>query len=158
MLKAIDLRAAHLDKVEVDLREWEKRQAKAEAAQLRSRAAIMAKDLEAKHAAGDSLVEKLVDADGNLLEEVADALKGKVRAPIFLASVTNGLVQMVAAVPKHLTAKLEAGKLIQQLAPIVGGKGGGRPENARGAGKDVDKIDTLMAEAKRLLSSLVTLA
>jgi alanyl-tRNA synthetase len=36
---------------------------------------------------------------------------------------------------------------------MVGGKGGGRPENARGAGKDVDKIDILIAEAKRLLSS-----
>jgi alanyl-tRNA synthetase len=42
---------------------------------------------------------------------------------------------LVAHVPNELTSKFQANKLIQQIAPIVGGKGGGRPESAQGAGK-----------------------
>ena len=51
-----------------------------------------------------------------------------------------------------MTAKLQANKLIQQIAPIVGGKGGGRPENAQGAGKDASKINEALAKARELLS------
>jgi alanyl-tRNA synthetase len=38
--------------------------------------------------------------------------------------------------------------LIQEIAPIVGGKGGGRPDNAQGAGKDAAKIDEALARAR----------
>ena len=46
---------------------------------------------------------------------------------------------------------MQAGKLIQQIAPIVGGKGGGRPDNARGGGKLVEKLDEALAKARSLL-------
>ena len=49
--------------------------------------------------------------------------------------------------------KIQANKLIQEIAPIVGGKGGGRPENAQGSGTDVGKIDTALAEAERLITA-----
>ena len=52
---------------------------------------------------------------------------------------------------KRLTAKFQANKLIQQIAPIVGGKGGGRPESAQGAGKDASKISEALAKARELL-------
>ena len=53
---------------------------------------------------------------------------------------------------QRLTAKFQANKLIQQIAPIVGGKGGGRPESAQGAGKDASKINEALAKARELLS------
>jgi alanyl-tRNA synthetase len=59
---------------------------------------------------------------------------------------------LVAHVPAAMTAKFQANKLIQQVAPIVGGKGGGRPENAQGAGKDTSKIAEALAKAQELLS------
>jgi alanyl-tRNA synthetase len=54
-------------------------------------------------------------------------------------------------VPKELSSKLQANKLIQEIAPIIGGKGGGRAENAQGSGADVGKIDMALAEAERLI-------
>jgi alanyl-tRNA synthetase len=45
----------------------------------------------------------------------------------------------------------QAGKIIQQVAPIVGGKGGGKPDNARGGGKDASKLDEALAKVKTLL-------
>jgi alanyl-tRNA synthetase len=82
---------------------------------------------------------------------VADAVKAEFDGPIFLLGASDGRVDFVAAVPKRLTSKLQAGTLIQQVAPIVGGKGGGRAENARGAGKDASKIDEALAKARELL-------
>ena len=91
------------------------------------------------------------EADGKLLQAVADALKPKISGPIFLAGATDGSVALIATVPKELTSKVQADKLIQQIAPIVGGKGGGRPESARGAGKDVSKINQALDEARKII-------
>jgi len=78
-------------------------------------------------------------------------LKQKFDGPIVLAGAKDDNVAIVAVVPKPLTAKLQANKIIQQLAPIVGGKGGGRPENAQGGGTDGNKIDKALARARELL-------
>jgi len=59
----------------------------------------------------------------------------------------------VAAVPAALTDKLQAGSLMQKIAPIVGGKGGGRPESARGAGFEMNKIPEALAQARALFES-----
>ena len=75
---------------------------------------------------------KLKDADVKLLQAVADALKSKIKGPIFLAGAANGRVALLAIVPKELTAKLQANKLIQEIAPIVGGKGGGAARECAG--------------------------
>ena len=68
-------------------------------------------------------------------------------------SVAPGVhrVALIASVGKEHQAKVQAGKIIQQIAPIVGGKGGGRPDNARGGGKDASKLDEALAKAKTLL-------
>jgi alanyl-tRNA synthetase len=42
--------------------------------------------------------------------------------------------------------------LIQEIAPIVRGKGGGRPDSAQGAGKDATKIEAALARARELLA------
>jgi alanyl-tRNA synthetase len=59
---------------------------------------------------------------------------------------------LAAYVPNELTSKFQANKLIQQIAPIVGGKGGGRPESAQGAGKDASKVAEAFSKARQLLS------
>ena len=103
------------------------------------------------HRERKAIVSQIGDADGNLLQGVADAMKTEFSGPIFLAGANNSRVDLLAAVPKSLTNKFQAGVLIQQIAPIVGGKGGGRPENARGMGKDASKIEEALARARELL-------
>ena len=58
---------------------------------------------------------------------------------------------LVATVSSDFTAKVQAGKIIQAIAPIVGGKGGGKPDHARGGGKDASKLDEALAKASTLL-------
>jgi alanyl-tRNA synthetase len=152
MLQQIDARAAHLEKVDADVREWEKKTSKAAEADLKSRAAQIANDLAQSHADKNFCIAEVPDADGKLLQGVAEALKTKINGAIFLVGTRDASVALVAYVPKQLTAKFQADKLIQQIAPIVGGKGGGRAENAQGAGKDGSKIGAALAKARELLS------
>jgi alanyl-tRNA synthetase len=153
LLQQIDARGAHLEKLEVEVHEWEKKNAKASDTQLRARAADVAKELAASHLGQEFCVAEVKDADGKFLQAVVDALRSQFKGPIFLAGTSDGSVSLIAAVPKELTAKLQADKLIQQIAPIVGGKGGGRPEGARGAGKDASKTGQALDEARKLMGS-----
>ena len=101
-----------------------------------------------------AIVASLGHADGEALQAVADALKGQFQGVIVVAGIgDSGSVALVAAVSPQFTARIQAGKIIQQMAPIVGGKGGGRPDNARGGGKDASKLDEALAEARTLLSA-----
>jgi alanyl-tRNA synthetase len=152
MLQQIDARAAHLEKVEGEVRDWEKQSAKTAEAELKSRATQVANELIRSHAGEKFCVAEVKDGDGRLLQAVADTLKSKFNGPIFLVGATNGSVALVASVPKEMSARLQANKLIQEIAPIVGGKGGGRPENAQGAGNDASKIAEALAKARELLS------
>jgi alanyl-tRNA synthetase len=66
--------------------------------------------------------------------------------------VANGAVGLVASVSPEFTSKVQAGKIIQAIAPLVGGKGGGKPEGARGGGKDPSKLDAAIAHVRTLLA------
>ena len=152
MLKQIDARSAYLEKVEAEVREWEKKTAKSADTELKSRAAKIANELAQAHAGKNFCVVEVPDADGKLLQAVVDALKSKFKGPILLAGSRDGSVALVAYVPAAMKAKFQANELIQQIAPIVGGKGGGRPESAQGAGKDANKINEALTKACALLS------
>ncbi|MGA2180486.1 MAG: alanine--tRNA ligase [Verrucomicrobiota bacterium] len=98
-----------------------------------------------------AIIHNLGSANGDFLQSIADSLKGRFKGVIVLGGVANGAVALVAAVSPDFTAKVQAGKIIQQIAPIVGGKGGGKPDNARGGGKDAGKLDEALAKARQLL-------
>ena len=87
------------------------------------------------------------------LQTIADALKSQFKGVVVLGGVANDAVTLIASVSADFTAKVQAGKIIQTIAPIVGGKGGGKPDNARGGGKDAAKLDEALAKAKALLAS-----
>src|SRR5437588_75200 len=89
MLKQIDARAAHLEKLDADVREWEKKHAKEAEAGLRSRGAQIANDLALSKVGQKICVAKIQDADGKLLQAVADVLKTRFEGPIVLAGARN---------------------------------------------------------------------
>ncbi len=91
------------------------------------------------------------DGDADYLQAVVDALKGRFNGVVVLGGAANGAVTLVASVSTEFTGKIMAGKIIQQIAPIVGGKGGGKPDNARGGGKDAGKLDEALTKVRSLL-------
>ncbi|HEU0210370.1 MAG TPA: DHHA1 domain-containing protein, partial [Candidatus Udaeobacter sp.] len=152
MLEQIDARGAQLEKFEAQVREWEKKAAKFAVSDLRSRAAKIANELAESHAGKGFCVAEVAHADGKLLQAIMDGLKSKFQGPIVLGGTREDSVALIAYVPNELTSKIQANTLIQQIAPVVSGKGGGRPEMAQGAGKDTGKIEDALAKARELLA------
>lgn len=85
------------------------------------------------------------------LISIAEALKSQFEGVVVLVSPFGDAVGITASVSPNLVSKAHAGKIVQAIAPIVGGKGGGKPDFARGGGKDVSKVDEALAEARKLV-------
>ena len=99
---------------------------------------------------------KVVGLDKEALRALADSLKAKIKSGVVvLASQSDGKVQVVVAVTPDLTAKVKAGQVVKQLAPIVGGGGGGRPDFAEAGGKNPENIDEMLAAAPEVLQKLL---
>ena len=97
------------------------------------------------------IIANLGDVDADYAMALNDALKGQFGGIVILAATGGGNVTLMANVGKEHQAKVQAGKIIQTIAPIVGGKGGGKPDFARGGGKEVSKVDAALAEARKLI-------
>jgi len=93
----------------------------------------------------------LGQVDGDFVQAVADAMKGEFEGVIVLGASTIGRVVLLANVADSLTNRIQAGKIIQTIAPVVGGKGGGKPTQARGGGKDATKLDEALAKVTGLM-------
>jgi alanyl-tRNA synthetase len=99
---------------------------------------------------------KTSDLDKDALRGLADSLKASVRSGIVvLASQNDGRVRMVVAVTPDLTSRIKAGQIVKELAPIVGGSGGGRPDFAEAGGRNPDKIDEMLAASEAVVSRLL---
>jgi alanyl-tRNA synthetase len=98
--------------------------------------------------AGVKVVATRIDgADAPALRDAVDKLKSKLRsAAIVLASVQEpGKVVLIAGVTQDQIAKLKAGDLVNVVAQMIGGRGGGRPDMAQAGGNDPTKLDEALA-------------
>jgi len=99
---------------------------------------------------------KVSDLDKDGLRGLADSLKAKIQSGVVvLAAANDGKVQIVVAVTSDLTSKVKAGQIVKEIAPIVGGGGGGRPDFAEAGGKLPEKIDDMLAAAEATLAKLL---
>jgi len=90
-----------------------------------------------------------VDAKG--MREMVDDLRNRLGSGVvLLASESGGKVLLAAGVTKDLTDRFKAGDIIREVAGIVGGGGGGRPDFAQAGGRDPAKIDDALARFREL--------
>ena len=109
--------------------------------------------------AGVKLVRrKVADLDKDALRGVADSLKAKIGSGVVVLACTagEGKVQVVVAVTADLTSKIKAGQIVKEIAPIVGGGGGGRPDFAEAGGKQPEKIDEMLEASKSVIAKLLS--
>lgn len=101
--------------------------------------------------AGIPFIGAVVEGDGDTGQAMVDALKSTFNGVIVLVAVDQDRVSLFASVHKDLTKRIQAGNIIKTIAPEVGGKGGGRPDNARGGGNNPANADKALAAARALL-------
>jgi alanyl-tRNA synthetase len=107
--------------------------------------------------AGVKLLTKRVSGlEKGALRGISDSLRNRLGSGIVvLASENDGKVGLVVSVSKDLTAKIQAGRIVKELAPIVGGGGGGRPDFAEAGGKDPSRISELLSKAPEVVRTLL---
>ena len=106
---------------------------------------------EAKEVAGVKVITKIVEGlDKGGMRHLSDTLMAKIKSGVVvLGRSEEDKVSFIVRVSDDLTDKIKAGKIVQEIAPIVGGRGGGKPDMAEGGGTDASKLgDALEASYK----------
>jgi alanyl-tRNA synthetase len=67
----------------------------------------------------------------------------------------DGKVSLIVGVTKDLIGKVQAGKIVGQIAKLVGGSGGGRPDMAEAGGKDASQLDAALKSTADVVKGLV---
>ena len=106
---------------------------------------------EAKDINGVKVIAKTVEGlDKGGMRHLSDTLMAKIKSGVvILAKSEDEKVSFIVRVSDDLTDKIKAGKIVQEIAPIVSGRGGGKPDMAEGGGTDASKLpDALEASYK----------
>jgi alanyl-tRNA synthetase len=143
----------HQRQLETQLRSLQESQAAGMADQLKNTAVSLppAGGLEAC----PLILANLGAGDGSTMQAAGDALKSTFDGVAILACKAGDTVMLMAICGKTWQKLYPAGRIIQLLAPLVDGKGGGKPAFARGGGKSPEKLDALMEQAPSLLEGMI---
>lgn len=92
-------------------------------------------------------------ADAKTLRDFGDKLRDKLGSGvILLGSKADDKALLLCMVTKDLTGKFSAGNIVKELAPLVGGKGGGRPDMAQAGGTEPENLSKIFFELEKLLA------
>ncbi|HET7500161.1 MAG TPA: alanine--tRNA ligase [Kofleriaceae bacterium] len=88
--------------------------------------------------------------DAKVLRDTGDQLRDKLGSGVVVLAGTGGPeVKLVAMVTKDLVGKVQAGKLLGEIAGLLGGRAGGRPDMAQGGGKDAAQVPAALTAARK---------
>jgi alanyl-tRNA synthetase len=106
---------------------------------------------------GIKVLAQRVDAlDKSQMRNLVDELRGKLGSGVVvLGAAADGKVSLIVGITKDLTARVQAGKVVGQLATVVGGRGGGRPDLAEAGGSDPGALDKALSSAPAVVEGLL---
>lgn len=100
-----------------------------------------------------AMLKQVSEVGGGQLRQLADELLNKVKTGVvLLGSEVDGKAQLLV---KTNTDQVHAGQLVKQMAELVGGRGGGRPEMAMAGGKDASKLGDALRKGLEILQNQV---
>ncbi len=113
---------------------------------------------DARDIAGIKVLGKIVDGlDGNGTRQLSDTLLARLGSGVVvLGRKDEGKVGIIVRVSDDLTGRVKAGDVIREIAPIVGGRGGGKPDMAEGGGTDPDKLSEAIDAAYGVIERMLT--
>ncbi len=113
---------------------------------------------EVRDIAGIKVLAKVVNGlDANGTRQLSDTLLSRLKSGVVvLGRSDEGKVGIIVRVSDDLTDKVRAGDVIREIAPIVGGRGGGKPDMAEGGGTEPDKLPEAIEASLEIISNLLT--
>jgi alanyl-tRNA synthetase len=102
------------------------------------------------------LAHRIDNLERTQMRTLVDQLRNKIGSGVVvLGSAIDGRVALIAGVTKDLTNRIQAGKVIGQVAQKVGGKGGGRPDMAEAGGDKPEALDGALREVYEIVGSMI---
>ncbi len=102
------------------------------------------------------LVHRVPEMDRASMRSLADELRNQLGSGIVvLGTPQDGKVALVVMVTQDLSGRAPAGKIIKEIAPLVGGSGGGRPELAEAGGKDSSKLADALERSYSIIEAML---
>jgi alanyl-tRNA synthetase len=113
---------------------------------------------EAKEISGVKVVAKIVEGlDGNGTRQLSDTLLARLKSGVVIIGRSEeGKVGIIVRVSDDLTSKVKAGDIIREIAPIVGGRGGGKPDMAEGGGTEPNKLSEAIDASYRVIEKMLS--
>ena len=112
---------------------------------------------EARDVKGVKVLGKIVEGlDGNGARQLSDTLLARLKSGVIvLGRETDGKVSIIVRVSDDLTDRVKAGNVIKEIVPIVGGKGGGRPDMAEGGGTEPAKLRDAIGASYEVIGKML---
>jgi alanyl-tRNA synthetase len=147
-------------KAELERREEEIKKLRRELEQVRLKSANAAASSAQDNVKEVKGVKVLATRADNLerpqMRTLVDNLRNKLGSGVVVVgSAIDGKVAIIVGVTKDLTDRVQAGKVVGQVAQKVGGSGGGRPDMAEAGGKDPGALDEALASAAEVVGGLL---
>jgi alanyl-tRNA synthetase len=103
------------------------------------------------------LAQRVDGLDRGQMRTLVDNLRNKLGSGVVVlgGAQEDGKVALIVGVTKDLTGKVQAGKIVGEIAKRVGGSGGGRPDMAEAGGKDAAQLDAALKSAADVVKGLV---
>ena len=155
-----ELTPAEALRQELDRREEELKKLRKELDQVRMKSAasaVASADENVREVKGVKVLAHRADnLDRSQLRTLVDNFRNKLGSGVVIVgSVSEGKVAVIVGVTKDLTGKLQAGKIVGQVAQKVGGSGGGRPDMAEAGGKNPEALDQALSESYATVEALL---
>ncbi len=114
-------------------------------------------DFDVHEVLGIQVVARRVSSmDPGALRTLADSRRDRLGSGVVvMACDTGGKATLVASVTPDVADRVPAGKLVKELAPIVGGRGGGRPDFAQAGGREVDRINSIVPQCYTAITRML---
>ena len=112
---------------------------------------------EARDVNGVKVIAKTVDGlDKGGMRHLSDTLMAKLKSGVvILARTEEGKVSFIVRVSDDLTDRVKAGKIVQEIAPMVGGRGGGKADMAEGGGTDSAKLNDALEMTYKVVEQML---
>ena len=112
---------------------------------------------ESREVAGVKVVAREASGlDAAAMRQLSDTLLARIKSGVVVLGRSNdGKVSLIVRTSADLTGRVPAGQVIKELAPIVGGRGGGKPDMAEGGGSQPEKLNAALEESYKVIERLL---
>ena len=112
---------------------------------------------ESREVAGIKVIAREASGlDAAAMRQLSDTLLARIKSGVVvLGRSTDGKVSLIVRTSADLTKRVPAGQVIKELAPIVGGRGGGKPDMAEGGGSQPEKLSAALEQSYSVVEQLL---